>query len=868
MTKLSRRATAKAIGAPDISGGIPLARWIRAQTFERLVRDDAFASQIASKTVGSAGLGRPKSVRVVDASEDITKTREFLKRAVREALESDAATLIATPACPFPGFEEDAATAVLPDFAVVTRLADYEATLIVGDAKDYERVRTRIDDQRMLKGFIQVAFGAEAFDSWADLPADLSVNRRGVLAVPRNAFLQPTVVSEDLADHRTEVQMRLAERLAEAETLAPGESLSDFVAHLEATFDPATCSTCPLFSYCRGELRRSETSVDFLIELGVPRSRRASLAEMVEGGGVAPNVPRALTARVRATIDGVAQSTGQRRNDPLGQPGTINVALVKSDGSALGVHGLAVQSDSSEAWESHVFLEPQSLATRRAVMEILGVAISANLAEPAEKGEPPRPVQLVVPDSNTADLLASIADSLAGVEISRLRWERDVEQGRTPLTFDGDPAMLPEALSAPARFAVSFLLEEDRARAFSTRTAIFDARSALSTLLIAGGPQVNAGRLDYLVGWAESTSSNPLDARAFADAIETSLETPGARLSNRLSDEINDAAMKIKQGKSSEDEYQSLVEEALTYRIDTLSRAIGVVQSFPTSSLRPAHVALEADAQVVWRRRLDLQANDLVRFARTTDFWRNKLVDVVQKDAECAAKLTMLENPDFASDKALDAGFRQAAFATVVSVAPLRLSVASRSVVAGKAIALVHVNGRACVEDDDVTVKVQKSSFAISGLSIGELTAPNDPTVVDGSLLWDPKKATNLAVGDVLIVVDAGDYFSNKFSFKNLNVDRPPLDDQNAPGADCSAAAFLADPERHKWCCRPHADREAETSDFLATKRLAGELNPEVWPPLQDLDAFDVSAHGEPIAESVTDVNLDVPESLTPDDLD
>ena len=33
--------------------------------------------------------------------------------------------------------------------------------LIMGDAKDYERVRSRIDDGRMLKGFLQVALGAE-----------------------------------------------------------------------------------------------------------------------------------------------------------------------------------------------------------------------------------------------------------------------------------------------------------------------------------------------------------------------------------------------------------------------------------------------------------------------------------------------------------------------------------------------------------------------------------------------------------------------------------------------------------------------------------------------------------------------------------
>jgi hypothetical protein len=109
---------------------------------------------------------------------------------------------------PFPGFEDANATDVLPDFFVVAPRADApdRAWLIVGDAKDYERIRSRIADARLLKGYLQVAFGAEAAEQWSQRPDGLDVHRFGVLAVPKNAFLQPQAIVEDLHDHREEVR--------------------------------------------------------------------------------------------------------------------------------------------------------------------------------------------------------------------------------------------------------------------------------------------------------------------------------------------------------------------------------------------------------------------------------------------------------------------------------------------------------------------------------------------------------------------------------------------------------------------------------------------------------------------------------------
>ena len=121
----------------------------------------------------------------------------------------------------------------------------------MGDAKDYERVRARIDDGRMLKGFLQVALGAASAAAWSALPDGMQVHRYGALAVPRNAFLQPEAQVEQLDDHLAEVRARAGERLDVMKQLGPGaptqEQLPDYVAHIDAEFDPtaasrATCS--------------------------------------------------------------------------------------------------------------------------------------------------------------------------------------------------------------------------------------------------------------------------------------------------------------------------------------------------------------------------------------------------------------------------------------------------------------------------------------------------------------------------------------------------------------------------------------------------------------------------------------------------
>lgn len=886
----TRRRTAIDIGFPDDSGGIPQARWTRAMIFEHLVRDARFASEVATTTVGRLGLARPPAVVTANAAVRQGRTAELLAAAHARALHDGAATLIHDLALPFPDFEArvpgaGAATEVKPDLAIVApTLGGTGSWLIVGDVKDYERVRSRIEDARLLKGFLQVAVGAEAAARWSRLPEGMAVHTHGMLAVPRNAFLQPEPVLELLDDHRDEVRMRIAERRREAAAQPPGQVFDDaelkaFIAHLEAAYDPAGCTTCTLFSFCRSEIRASADPGDLLVELGIPAASRTS-------------PPASVAANIEATRTGVAQLTGQRRLDQAGRPGAINVVLAKSDAAALGIHGISLRRG-SEPWRHTVFDDPQSADTRLAVMDLLGRAITDAMTQgpgagsPAA-GSPPAgspaasslatgspdadPVHLVVPDDATADLLASAADSLAGIELSRLRWARDVQMGREALTFDGEPARIPAPLGRDARVAVSFLLEQDRARALSLRSPIIDLRAALARHVVAGGPAVAAHRLDYLVGWAETASSQgadgsepapPLDSRAFEDLIEATPHTPGARLSNTQSDAIARAL-----ADAATDPYQRLVAEELDYKGAILDRALAVLSRIPDSALRPAYEALEGDAQAVWRRRVALHASDLVRFGRTYRYWRNALVPMIEADGKCQSQLQALANPQYAHDRAADAGVRELAHATVTATNPITLDIASRRIGDGARIVLAHRNGVACVESPGLEVKAQATNFRLTGLAIGPLTAvapssasPDEPRLHT----WDPATVPELAVGDVLAIADFA-WFSSAKGNAHLTIARPKPDAMAAPKPDCAVESYAEDPEAHQYCCRPHEDAEAEWSDRLAERRENGELNPRAWPPLVDDDAFDVTS-SDTAALSPPPAGPP-PEHLTIDDLE
>ncbi|OBJ98399.1 hypothetical protein A5638_10450 [Mycolicibacterium fortuitum] len=883
ITGITRRNLAKEVGFADTSGSIPQARWMRAMTFERLVRNENFAGQVTTRTAGALGLDRPTEVVTVDAHMSVDKTAQALSDAHARAVNDGAATLVFQLALPFVGFEESRATDVKPDFAVVAPSMDdpRASWLVIGDAKDYERVRSRIEDARMLKGFLQVAVGSESARAWSRLPDGMTVHTYGVLAVPRNAFLQPEPVVENLHDYAEEVKLRIDERRREAEESkhAIGDDVKALVAHLEAAFDPASCTTCTLFSYCRDELRRSDEPNDLLVEIGVARDMRRHALGLVDGITEVGRVPASTAANIAATLQGVPQFSGQRRVDRAGTPGTVNVVLAKSDAAALGVHGIGVQRVTAEGrgdWEITTFDEPQSPDTRRLVMRRIGAALHRAMREQrkaADGGPPgavPGPVHLVVPDQTTADVLASIADNLAGVELSRLRWERDKEQGRPALTYDGEPATVPRPISETERTAIALLLEDDRSRAFRLRSPIIDVREVLSRHIVAGGPSANAGRLDYLVGWAEATDSDPIDHRSFADAIEISEHSPGARLTNTMSDAIHEALVG-KRGKhggagAAEPElYTALVTEELRYKAQTLARALDALDRVGSSTLREAHRVIESDAQQVWRRRLELHASDLVRFGRTYRPWRNSLVPMIESDASCASQLLALSNPQAAQDMAADAGNRSVAFATVVSVGPLEIDVESRRIVAGSRVVMLMRNGEACVERPGIWVdSTPAGSVKVGELSIGPLTdTGEEPT----RLRWDPQTVPVVEVGDRLVIADFA-WFSDLKGNLVLPVAKPKPDATSAPKPDCEPDSYDDDPQTHRWCCRSHEHSESEFSDLIAERRARGELNPETWPPVRDKDAFEVSAAHAAAGDAFAIAPEAAPDDQTMDDLE
>lgn len=879
ITRMTRRSLAKAVGFEDSSGAIPQARWMRAMTFERLVRNEEFAGRIATRTVGALKLDRPIEVITVDAHMSVDKTAQALATAHSRAVEAGATTLVFQLAVPFIGFEDTRATDVKPDFAVVAPATDVPGAswLVMGDAKDYERVRSRIDDARMLKGFLQVAVGAESARAWSRLPEGMTVHTFGVLAVPRNAFLQPEPVVENLHDYGEEVRLRIDERRREAEKSGHtvDESVATLVEHLKATFEPATCTTCTLFSYCRNELRHSSEPRDLLIELGVRRDLRDQALGLVDGASDVGRIPASTRANIRATLTGVAERTGQLRNDQAGMPGTVNIVLAKSDAAALGLHGIGLQRVSDEgrsAWEYTTFADPQSSDTRRVAMRRLGTMLNHAMrdARKAAGDDRPNAIHLVVPDQATADVLVSIADNLAGIELSRLRWQRDLDEGRPALTYDGESAAIPRPISEVERTAIALLLEDDRSRAFKLRCPIIDVRNVLAGLIVAGGPTTNAGRLDYLVGWAGVTST-PVEHRSFADEIEARRHTPGARMTNATSDAIHEALVG-RRGKhanasaANPELYVRLVQDELEYKAQILERALDALEDFTSSKLRPAYRDIESNAQEVWRRRLRLHASDLVRFGRTYRPWRNSLVPMIESDGRCAIQMSALSNPLVANDLASDTGNRSVAFATVVSVSPILLKIDSRRISNGSRVVALSRNESSCAEAAESSLDTSKGgSFKIEGLAIGPVTqvASDEPD----QLLWNPQTAPKVEIGDRLVVADF-EWFSNLKGNRVLSIDKPASDKTAAPKADCTPESFTENPEDHRWCCRSHEDSETEFSDQLAERRAKGELNPDTWPPVRDGDAFEVSAAGASSGNPFETAPESVPADQTMDDLE
>ncbi len=843
---------------------------MRAMTFERLCHDQAFAAEVATRATGWSGFARPTAVVRIDCGVSASATANELAAAAARAHDGTA-TLLSRLAAPYPGFPDGVATNVLPDLAVVAR-GEQGPALVIGDVKDYERVRSRIDDGRLLKGFLQVAMGTFAFRRWDALPAGLAVSSHGFLAVPRSAFLQPTVEVEDLTDHLLEVQSQWEFRVQGGQASPINTSIPAYVSHLHAAFNPGDCRSCSLFNHCRQELRTSRSPEALLVEIGVPENERPSVHALVSGGDPAPNAKPATVARIRATLSGVAGTTGQLRVDPVGRPGVVNVVVAKSDAAALGIHGLGVNRETDNGptpWKFEVFSDPQADSTRRRAMGAIGRAIESAIGENLKANSTrPNPVHVVVPDAATADLLASIADHLAGVELSRLRWKRDQQMGRPVLTFNGEPATMPSPLEGARRTAVSFLLEHDRARMLRVRNPVIDLTTVLWRHVVSGGPRFDASRLDYQVAWA--TAVTPVDHRVVADTVEASPHTPGARLANATSDAINDALRALR-GTGDAGTYAQLVTSELEFKAIAMDAAIDLLDELPDSKLESAFRSVEGDAQAVWRRRMRLRASDLVRFGRTYPYWRNLLVDVIDSDDRCATQLAVLANPSMAAEKASDAGDRDVFWATVVSLNPLSVDISTRRVGGGDRVVLLAHDGIPWLESGAASVQLIGGAIKLRGYCLGPLEAPAVDDAgpgTPGRYLWHPHLQPPVAVGDRVILARVGWFKELTARKSEFNVARPSQDEQAAPKPGCTEASYASDSDTHRWCCKPHELVEADFADDIALRRARRELNPEVWPPVRDVDGFEVAPVGKPTSLTVDVTPVPVPEGVTVDDLE
>ncbi len=124
-----------------------------------------------------------------------------------------------------------------------------------------------------------------------------------------------------------------------------------------------------------------------------------------------------------------------------------------------------------------------------------------------------------------------------------------------------------------------------------------------------------------------------------------------------------------------------------------------------------------------------------------------------------------------------------------------------------------------------------------------------------------------LSVGDGLVMADFS-WFSTLKGNKQLPVNRPVPDSVSAPKPSCGATSYAEEPEGHQYCCRPHEDSEAEWSNLLAERRARGELNPEVWPPVVNGDAFEVAPVGAPVGDPSAGPAVAAPDEFTIDDVE
>ena len=420
---------------------------MRAMTFERLVRDERFASEVATTAVGAArprpadrGRHRQRQGATSTGRRSCwpTPTTARSAKAPRRCIHGLAV--------PFVGFEDERATDVKPDFVVVARQdRRHEVTGQLADRRRRQGLRARPLAHRRRPAAQGVPPGRARrrvrSRRGRSCPAGMDVHRYGVAR--RAAQRVPAAGGAGRGPRRpprggARCGSPSGRREADAHALRRDDDAARRTTS-PPQGRPSTrrrCTSCTLFSFCRDELRASADPTDLLIEIGVPAGDAAARRRPGRRHRRGRRAPASVVAhghRHRST--GAAVDDRAAAHRPGGPAGTVNVVIAKSDAAALGVHGIAVQRVTASGPATWTYVTSSTTRSRPTTpASDHEAARQGDLDRDAQgtarrTSERPSPVHLVVPDKATADVLVSIADNLAGIELSRLRWERDKRDG-------------------------------------------------------------------------------------------------------------------------------------------------------------------------------------------------------------------------------------------------------------------------------------------------------------------------------------------------------------------------------------------------------------------------------------------------------
>ena len=342
-------------GRPTPAAGIPEARWVRAMAFERAGARRGVRLRAAHQGGrASSSLARPDGGRArrraadsVDATAKALQGRPpqgDLRRRRRRC------SGLGVP------FLEPRGRGARPRSSPTSPSSRHAATatkvvgswLIMGDAKDYERVRARIDDGGCSRGSSRSPSAPSPRPRGAGCRTACRCTATARSPCRATPTCGPRPWSRSSTTTGRGPRPRAQERLEEKQQARRGPSDRRGAAGLrrpsEATFDPATCVSCSLFAYCRSELRASHEHGGLLIEIGVaPAMRPARRGHRRRHAAWPVRSRRGSSTRSRPPSTGRPVWQRRGRTDPVGLPGAIYVVVAKSDAAALGIHGIAVR---------------------------------------------------------------------------------------------------------------------------------------------------------------------------------------------------------------------------------------------------------------------------------------------------------------------------------------------------------------------------------------------------------------------------------------------------------------------------------------------------------------------------------------------